>query len=162
MSRMIQTFVRRDTYIEANLEIYQSIRSFVFRKGMEIEKRKHFEKCVGFYIEAGFFKKINRDPPNFFEMNFEPRGGQNGYMHYNGLQEYIKEHTKVEALSFEKLEYLFRIYFALLTAILLVNLAHYYAKKTGIRRIRVLLRTKQKPVLLAAFIRKSCAIFNLK
>ena len=72
-------------------------------------------------------------------------------MHYDGLQAYIEENTIVEALPFDKLDYLFRIYLAIVIAILLVNLAHYYVKTIRKRRIRtLLLRTKRK---LAAFFR---------
>ena len=135
MARLIQTFLRRDTYLETNLEIYQSIRSYAIRKGMKAEERKYFESCLGLLMEGGFMKKLYRDPPNETGIKLEKQGGQDGFVHYSGLQDYIAKNTKVGALRFEKLDYLVRTYFAFATSALLLNLAYFCAKKVGIQRI---------------------------
>lgn len=66
--RLIQTFVVKEhTFIEETLEIHQSIRPFLFAKGLKMEKRVYFERCTGAYFEFGFSKKTYRnDPPNTF------------------------------------------------------------------------------------------------
>lgn len=148
-----------------NLEIYQSIRSFILRKSMKMEKRKYLEKHFGSYIENGFAKKSHRnDPPSLPGLELEKRGA---FLHYDGLQEYVKENTKVETLPFDKLDHLFRIHLAIAVALLFVNLAHCYVKTIRIRCIRNrLLRIKRKLAAgiasLAAFFRKLCTIFKLK
>lgn len=125
-SRFIQTFMRTDTYIELSLELHQTIRTYVVGKNMKEEKRKYIEKCVQMLTEFGFSKKMHQDePPIYFDIKLEKRGGEDGFMHYNGLQEYIAENTKIEGLQFNKLDYLFRIYLIWVSAILLVNLVHY-------------------------------------
>lgn len=130
LSRIIQTFLRKDTYLESNLEVYQSIRSFAIRKGIKMERRKYFEKRLGTLMENGLVRKLYREtPPSFPGLKLEKRGGEDGFVHYNGLQDYITANTKVEALLFDKLDYLFRIYLALVTAVLFVNLTHYHGKK---------------------------------
>lgn len=82
-------------------------------------------------------------------MKLEKRGSKDGFVHYACLQEYIGANTVVTALSLEKLDYLFRIYLTLVTAILLANLVHYYIEPIK-HQIRIWLQIKQK---LTAFIR---------
>lgn len=157
LTRIVQTFARTHTYIEIALEVYQTIRSMVIRKGIGMAKKKFVEKNIGTYLEHGFLMKTYRsDPPNHLGIKFEPRGGS-GFMHFDGLQEYIENFTRVEALSFDKLDYLFRIYCALLTVIFFVNMAHFYVKKTGFSGCRIRLRrtTRRKlAVFTNAFLRK--------
>ena len=129
-ARLAQAVIRKDSYIEENFEIYQSVRSFITRKGIKSEKRKHLEKSLGVMIEKGFsstFLNRFRD----FGIKLEKMGGQDGFQQYSGLQNYIAENTKVTALQFDKLDYLFRIYFAFVIVILLLNLAHYCATVIG-------------------------------
>lgn len=103
----------KNTYIEESFEIYQSIRSFIFWKGMSAKKRAFFEESMEHYVEFGFSIKYARSTlPNFTGIKFAERGGQQGYLHFSGLRAYIDEFTRVEALSFHKLVYLFRIYCA--------------------------------------------------
>lgn len=75
-----------------------------------MEMRKHLEKYGESFTESGFSKKFVLNFPNLTEMKLEPRSGKDGYMHYEGLQAYIEANTKVEALPFDKLDYLFRIW----------------------------------------------------
>ena len=56
-------------------------------------------------------------------------------MHYESLQEYIAANTQVDALSFYKLDYLFRIYLVLVSAILLINLLHYFVVKIAVKLV---------------------------
>ena len=202
--------IHMDTFVEASFEISQSVRSYLLSKTMPIEKRNFFEACMQAYLEMGFSRKITHgsSPPNHLGIKFEPRGGSEGYLHFNSLQvtkrsfeflgssnsfsavwlrskqwtvskfshslslsllqEYIQEHTKVEPLSFDKLNYLFRIYFALMAAIFLVNFAHYFfVRMIDNRRIQLrllrarmlLVRAKQT---LVSFIGKLRTFFNLK
>ena len=134
--RTIQTMVKRDTYFENGLEIYQSIRSFIVRKNLKIEKKKFFEKYLETYFENGFVKKVYRNNPPNYVMKFEKRGGKDGFVHYKGLQEYIEANTLVEALPFDKLDYLFRIYLALVTAVLFLCLVQYFAVQLAIYLIQ--------------------------
>lgn len=125
-TRVVQTLMMKNTYIEESFEIYQSIRSFIFWKGMSAKKRAFFEESMEHYVEFGFSIKYARSTlPNFTGIKFAERGGQQGYLHFSGLRAYIDEFTRVEALSFHKLVYLFRIYFTLLTGVLFVSLVHY-------------------------------------
>ena len=127
-TRLAQTVMRRDTYMEENFEIYQSIRTFITRKGIEPEKRAYFEKNLELMIEGGFssslFDKFG-ELPSYIEIKLEKVGGQDGFLHYNGLQNYIVENTKVTALMLDKLDYLFRVYFAFVIVVLLLSLANY-------------------------------------
>lgn len=154
---VIQTFTRMNTYFDTNLEIYQSIRTLVFRKNISRKMKKHFERCLGLYLEFGFSKRLLHSElsPNELGMKLEPRG-KDGFMHFDGLQAYITEFTRVEPLPFSKLEYLFLIYFGLITAILFVNLTHYHVQTT--RRCRIWLRRAKRR--LVAFIRKSRIFFK--
>ena len=125
MTRVIQIFLKTHTFMESNLEIYQSIRTFMIPKSMEVGKRKYFERCTWSIAENGFSKKFYRDLPDYSGMSFEKSGREEGFVHYSGLQNYIEANTRVEALRYDKLDYLFRVYFAVVTAMLLVNLACY-------------------------------------
>lgn len=151
---------RTNTYLESTLEVHQTIRTYVTRKNINPGKRKFFEKCVSLFFENGFSNKLYQfTPPNYSGIEFVKRGGrgQDGFMHYDGLQAYIAENTIVEALHFDKLDYLFRVYVALLIAFLFLNFAHYYVKSIGLSQIRHLfLRIKQK---LAIFARKLYTFF---
>ena len=126
--RLAQTVMRRDTYMEENFEIYQSIRTVITKKGIKPEKRTHFEQRLGQMIEGGFssslFDKFG-ELPSYIEIKLEKVGGQDGFLHYNGLQNYIAENTKVTSLMLDKLDYLFRVYFGFVTVILLLNLVHF-------------------------------------
>ena len=134
--RVIQTFARRDTYIERSLEIYQSIRTLVLSKNTGIEKRKYFENFLLLFNQHGFSIRLYRNtPPNYTPIKFEKRGGKDGFVHYESLQEYIAANTQVDALSFYKLDYLFRIYFVLVSAILLINLLHYFVVKIAVKLV---------------------------
>lgn len=133
MSRILQTFMRRDTYMESQLEIYQGIRTFLVGKKTKTEKKRYYEKCIGLSLEHGFSKKFYRDPPSYIGVKFEKQGGSDGFVHYGGLQDYINANTVVVALPFDKLDYLFRIYLAFVAVILLVNLIHYGLKTLAIR-----------------------------
>ena len=57
-------------------------------------------------------------------------------MHYDGLQDYVEENTRVEALSFDRLDYLFRVYLSLLMVPLFLKLAHYYVVPTIVRLVQ--------------------------
>ena len=100
--------------------------------------------------------KLYRDPPDYNGMGLEGRG-RDGFVHYNGLQEYISKNTRVDALSLDKLNYLFLINFAFFTNLLILNLAHYYAKKFIIRRIFA--RIKRK---LRNFVRNGNLSFSFR
>ena len=132
--RAVGVFTRRDTYLESNFEIYQTIRSFVFWKGMSRSKIKYFEESIERYVELGFGEKFDRsgELPKISAIKFEPRGD---FKHYSSMIDYVEDNTRVEALSFDKLNYLFRIYFVLLVVILFVNFVHYCFVRIGIRRI---------------------------
>ena len=159
VTRAISTVTRMDTYFETSFEIFQTIRTLIHGKNIQMEKKRYFERCLGLYLEFGFSKRLlhNEPSPDIFGMKLEPRG-KDGFMHFDSLQAYIAENTRVEPLPFSKLDYLFRIYFALITAILLINLAHYYTKTT--RRYRIWLRRAKRK--LVAFIRKSRIYISLK
>ena len=134
--RGIQTFAKRDTYYERGLEIYQSIRNILIRKGLEINKKAFLQKYMKVLLEEGLTAKFLQDSPPNYLMKFAERGGKDGFVHYDGLQEYIEANTLVEALPFDKLDYLFRIYLGLVTAILFLCLAHYFVVQLLISRIK--------------------------
>lgn len=162
LTRMVQTLMKRDTYFVQSLEVFQSKRSFLLSKTMPMVKRTFFERCIGSYLEYGHSKKFFRTNPPNLGINFASRGEFN---HYSDLQTYIEKHTRIEALSFDKLDYLFRIYYALLVLILLANFAHYYYLKMidiefKFGRIRILLcRIKRE---LIVFTIKLYIFFSLK
>lgn len=158
LARAVWTIARTNSYIEERLDIYQTIRSFLTRKHLTMNEKKHFEGSVVVYSEFGFHKRYYQNTLPFQqELKLEPRGG--GFMHFDGVQSFIEEHTKVEALSFDKC--LFRIYFGVLIVVLFVNFAHYLVEASGIRvQLRVfLIRVKRN---LVSLIRKLCIFFNLK
>lgn len=132
--RVISALARKDTFVVENLGIYQSVRSFIVRKNTEIEKRRHMEKCVRLMTEHGFPDRMFRDIPDYTQ--FGLNDNQNGYRHYNGLLDYIEKNTLVVPLSLDKLTYLFRVYFSLVTAFLVLSLIHYSVKAISTRRIR--------------------------
>lgn len=154
--RLAHTFLRRDTYMEATLALYESIRSFIVRKDLKIEIRKWGEAYLYFLVEHGIAKKIYRSIPNYSGIKFEKRGGKNGFVHYDGLNEYIEANTKIEALSFDKLDYLFRIYFAVGLVALFVNLAHYF------KRSSIFFQLKTSFYYLFRLARQQLAAFKLK
>lgn len=133
--RAIQTFAKRDTYVQKNLEIYQSVRTFLIKKGIKI-KKKFFKKYLEVLIEQGFTTKMYRNNfPNYL-MKYEREGGEDGFVHFESVQQYIEANTKVSALQLDKLDYLFRIYFALVTAILFLALVQYCVLQLVIRLIQ--------------------------
>ena len=129
MFQVIHTLLKSDTFTELNYEVYQSIRAFIIKKDMKVKKRKHLENFIRTFAENGFSIKFHRNIPNYTNIKLEKRGDKDGFAHYDGLQDYIEANTMVTALRFDKLDYLFRIYFAALIFILLVNLTHYYIMK---------------------------------
>lgn len=140
MVRILHTFEESSTYVDKNLVIYQSLRTIIVRKGLGIEKKKYAEKYASLMFEHGFSKKYSRNLPNFFSVEAK-RGGRDGFVHYDHLQEYLDANTRVTALPFDKLDYLFRGYFAFVTAILLLNLVYYLVhrcvRKIKMRKIQV-------------------------
>ena len=154
MAKMANNLMDREVYIQANLELYQSNRPFVISKHMGAKRKKYFEKSLWSSVEMGLLKRFLEGPiPDFLKVYLGQKDGQGQSMYYDGLLSYIEAHTKTTALSFDKLDYLFRIYSALISAVLVVNLAHYFVKKWA-SRFRIWLRcTKQKLVSLA---RKLC------
>lgn len=54
--------------------------------------------------------------------------GPDGFRTYTNLQDYIEEYTFNGPISFNKLDYLFRIYFILLILIFCSNLIHLLIK----------------------------------
>ena len=164
-SRIAQTFFRVDTYIEEKLEVYRSTRTFVTKQWTndEVKKKDYFERCFSLYIEYGFSLKLRRDVPNETGVRLEKRGGNDGFMHYENLQAYIEAHTRVSALTFDRLDYLFRIYLTLVTATLFLNLIHYYVKKVDLVRIRIwALRVKQKFAAFIVRMRSRTLVFKEK
>lgn len=158
MTRAVQSFLRSSTYMEERLEIYQSIRSLLINRQMKIAKKNYLDKCLRAFVEGGFSIKFSRtDPPPYSGMKFEPRGD---HMHFDSLQAFIKGHTLVKALSFDKLDHLFRIYFASISIMLFLNLAHYSIKTTGFRRLRR--RTKRNLTKLTRLIRMLLLHFYFK
>lgn len=136
-ARAIQAIVKMDTYYEKNLEIYQSIRTFLIAKHMKGEKKKYLERCLGIWIESGLTKNLKRDSPPNYIMKLEERGGKDGFFHYDSLQNYIEANTMVQALSIDQLDYLFRIYFALITTILFVALVQHCVVQLIVRQIQI-------------------------
>ena len=87
-----------------NLEIYQTVRSFLIKPGMKTEKKKHFERYIQFITENGFTKKYYRDMPIPNDVKkLEQIDGKADFVHYKDLRNYIEANTKVEALPFDKL-----------------------------------------------------------
>lgn len=127
LARAAKNFMGRQIYMQTDLELYQSNRPFVLSKHMEAKKRNYLDKFGQLFNEMGLSTKSLRNQiPDFVKSYLGPNDGQGGYMYYDSLQAYIDSHTKVIALPFDKLDYLFRICFALLTFLLFFNLAHYY------------------------------------
>lgn len=124
LTRIAQTIVKKDTYIETGLEIYQTVRTFLIRPRMKRQKKKHFERFIKLIMENGFTKKYYRDIPIPKDVQKLEQRGE--FRHYKGLRDYVEANTKVTALSFEKLDYLFRIYLAIVVTILSVNIIHYF------------------------------------
>lgn len=166
--RLIQTFVNRNTYLERSVEAYQTLRTMLLRKGIPIHLRRYFEKCMAPYLENGFSEKTYRNPPSdlLLGVKLAPRGGRDGFQHFDGLQAYVEEHTRVEALSFDKLDYLFRIYLALLAAIMFMNTVHCFLEAFDVninQSIRSFLnRIPAFLTKLAFFLRKLCRFFSLQ
>ena len=131
---MFKGLIESDTYVETNVVVYESLRTFITKKNMEINKKKAVEKHFRIWVEQGYSQKVYRDIPNIFRLG---KDGKNDFAHYNSLQEYLDKNTIVTGLAFDKLDYLFRVYFALVIAILLLNLVHYSAKKVTRRQIRI-------------------------
>lgn len=54
------------------------------------------------------------------------RGGKDGFMNFENVQDYIEENTRIEALQFYRLDYLFRLFITLVSLLLCLNLMHYF------------------------------------
>ena len=122
---MVGGLIESDTYVETNLVVYESVRTLMAKKNLEINKKKAVEKHFGLWTEHGCQEKYLRNMPNFFGNG----AGKDDFVHYNSLGEYLDKNTMATGLAFDKLDYLFRIYFALVIAILLANTAHYWTRK---------------------------------
>ena len=162
--RILQTLVLRDTYLQSDLELFQTMKAFVVPKTMKAEKKAYLEKWMQMFMDYGISVKMYEKVPPVLSIKLVKRGGEDGFTHYDGLQAYIEANTRVEPLKFDKLDYLFRIYLTLITVILLAKFVHYYVRTIDIvlvhRRLRRLRRrTKRK---LASFIRTLCSFFNVR
>ena len=49
-ARLSQTLVKRDTYFERGLEIFQSIRTFIVRTDLKTEVKRFFERHLENYL----------------------------------------------------------------------------------------------------------------
>ena len=88
--KVVKAFIRRDSFTEESLEIYQPIRTFITLKGLRIEKRNCMEKCVRLFTEPGFAKKLYQDLPNYTGLKLEKQGDEDGFVHYGSLQDYMR------------------------------------------------------------------------
>ena len=144
MLKFLLGVIESDTYIETNLVVYQSLRTLIAKKNLEIGKKMALEKHFNIYAEHGFHKKGEQNIPNFFGLE-TGRVGKRVFRQYNSLQEYLAENTMVTGLAFEKLDYFFRIYFAIVIAIFLVNLVHFCVIKVSFpTRLRIRIWVLQK------------------
>lgn len=114
--------MRKDIFTDSNFELYQSIRTFVTRKGLEKKKKEHFKKFLTMLLEMGHPTHFRRDLPDF--LGLAPRGDREAPKIYWGLQEFISENTRVQGLTFNQLDLLARLYFGVVIATLLANFAH--------------------------------------
>lgn len=131
--RLLHAFQEFGTYVETNLVIHQSLRSFIVKKNLDIGKKIYAERFASVLFEHGHLKKASRNVPNYFGVEAK-RGG---YVHYNTLQEYLAANTRVIAFPFDRLDYLFRVYLAVVTLLLLLNLAHYFVTRVIICQLRI-------------------------
>ena len=119
--------VKTDTFLE-NLELHQSVRTFVIQNGLHAEKESLLAHFLYGFAEAGLASRVfHRIRPNYTPLKLEKVGGKDGFVHYEGLQEYIEANTRISALQFNQLDYLFRVYLTIVTAILVLHLVHFVA-----------------------------------
>ena len=84
MKFMFGGLIKSDTYVETNLVVYESLRTFIAKKNLEINKKKAVKKHFGLWTEHGYPKKFYRNTPNFFGIGAK-RSGKNDFVHYNSL-----------------------------------------------------------------------------
>lgn len=123
-TRLVQTFLQRDTYTETSFKVFESILTFIARKNLKREEKSLFERHLNSLKEHGVIERFFSNVPNFFGVELAKRGGKDGFEHYASLQDYTADHTMVVALPFRKLDYLFRLFFGLLLAVLFIHLIH--------------------------------------
>lgn len=134
LTRLVQTFLQRDTYSESSFKVFESIRTFIVRKTLKREEKCLFERHLNSLKEHGVIEKVYSNVPNFFGIELAKRGGKDGFEHYESLQAYTADHTMVVALPFRKLDYLFRLYYGFLATVLFVYLIHHLWRVLPIRR----------------------------
>ena len=157
--RIMQTFVRKDIFTDSNFELYQSIRTLITRKDLETEKKEFLKKFQTMLLEMGHPTHFRRDLPDVFSMELAPIGDKEAPRIYWSLQQYISENTRVQGLTFNQLDLLARLYFGLVIAILLANLAHRLllrlSMRTSIRAAHIGVRTKNHFGPVGGFNRRS-------
>ena len=72
--RAISAFSKKDTFVETNFEIYQSVRTLIVRKNIEIEKKKFIEKYIQAMAEHGFPEKAFRNIPDYTVLGLSSKG----------------------------------------------------------------------------------------
>lgn len=124
-TKLFQAMARQATYTNTN-PIIESVRALVFKKTFRKDLKKIFDHRLNQYASHGIFKKGIEGYANF-QRKAVPRtgAGPDAFMNYFSLSEYREDHSEVVPLKFVQFDYLFRIYFVVLFAILFCHMAHY-------------------------------------
>ena len=128
---------RQSTFTNTN-PIIESVRALVFKKNFRKDLRKYFNFVINLYGQYGLFQKGIEGFSDFQSHSVPKTGGPDGHLNYFSLSDYISHYSKVDVLKFVQLDYLFRIYFAILGLLLFCNMAH-YAKVRLASPIRMLM-----------------------
>ena len=122
--KAVQTFAKKNTFT-SDQSFYETLRSFITSKTMEKKIQKLINKCIYNVSEFGFALTYATYFPNYTGIPLVKTGGKDGFLNYNSLQDFISNNTLIVALSLDKLDYFFRLYFIFSNLILLINLIHY-------------------------------------
>ena len=117
--------VRQATYTNIGDPIIESVRTLIFKKSFRKDLKSFFSISVDRYASYGIFQKAIEGYSEFQRDVVPKTGGPEGFLNYFSLSEFIEDHSKVDTLKLEQLDYLFRIYFGILTLLLLFNMIHY-------------------------------------
>ena len=124
LPKVIQTYVKKNTFV-SDQSFYETYRSFIISKTMKKKNQKFINQCIYYFSEYGFVLLITTNFPNYLGIPLVKTGGKDGFLNYNSLQDYISDNTFTVALSLDKLEYFFRVYFVFSILILLIKMIHY-------------------------------------
>lgn len=123
-SRVIQALVKSNTFIGEE-KVYEILRAFIVRKNMEMGKMKFLNRFVQIVVQFGFYRKMFHNIPNWTLFPLPKEGGNDGYLTFLNLSDFIEEYTRVTALPLSRLDYFFRACLILQCILLFAQLTHY-------------------------------------